>query len=94
MNAERYISSAQQAVLAVYAALSERPLASVTAAELARLCGLSRDQAFRACCNLGHARLAAQGADGTWRLTHRAVALSERVRDALMARHIAEGDSP
>ena len=88
MSAGRYTSSGQQILLAVYLALHEGVLAGATVGGLAEQCGISRDQAFRALKNLEHVRLVAAASDRTWRLTPRAAVLSERVRDALMARHV------
>ena len=90
MSSERYLSSTQQTVLSVYVMLHEQPLAGMSTLRVAQRCDISRDQAFRALHNLAHQGLAQQGAgfDATWRLTRRAAALSERMRDALMAAHI------
>lgn len=90
MSAERYLSSSQQAAIAVYVALHERPLIGKTPVELARQCGLTRDQAYRALCNWARQGFVEQprGRGSAWRLTPKAAALSECMRDALMARHL------
>ena len=84
MSAERYRSEPQQAVLAIYHALGERPLAGKTPGELESELGLSRDQAFRALQNLALSGDAEQlGERGApWRLTRKATLLSEHVRVA------------
>lgn len=94
MSDRRYLSSAQQAAIAVYEALHDRPLAMKGYAELADTCGLTRDRVFRALRNWERWGFVEQGATARgWRLTPRAAALSERVRDALMAEHLSTGDA-
>ena len=58
--------------------------------ELARRCGITRDQAFRALRNWARQGFVEQpgGQGSAWRLTPKAAALSERMRDALMAGHL------
>ena len=96
MNAERYLSSSQQAAIAVYAALHERPLIGYTPMELARRCGITRDQAFRALHNWARQGFVEQpgGQGSAWRLTPKAAALSERMRDALMADYVRHVEEP
>ena len=90
MSTERYLSSAQQAAISVYVALHERPLIGATPMELARRCGITRDQAFRALRNWARQGFVEQpgGKGSAWRLTRKAAALSERMRDALIAEHL------
>ena len=78
-----YLSSSQQALLAVLGALSRRPLDAPSVAEVARLADLSNDKAYRALKNLEHAKWAEAAPGGGWRPTPAAAQLAEGVRRAI-----------
>ena len=88
-----YTSTGQQILLRVVEALAvdpltPRPVAQVVEAVNAQGCGtISRDQAFRALQNLGIADWAGEIPDTGWRLTPRAVRISERFRLAIADAH-------
>ena len=88
-----YSSTSQQILLLVIEALAvdpltPQPVARMLAAINNRGCGtLTRDQVFRALQNLAIADWAAEIPHTGWRLTPRAVRLSERFRLAIADAH-------
>ena len=88
-----YTSTGQQILLRVIEALAvdpmtPRPVARVVEAVNALGCGtISRDQTFRALQNLAIAEWAGEVPDAGWRLSPRAVRLSENFRLAIADAH-------
>ena len=88
-----YVSTSQQVLLRVVEALAVDPLTPQTVAHVVQAVNrqsgsaVSRDQTFRALQNLALADWAAEIPDAGWRLTPRAVRISERFRLAIADAH-------
>lgn len=90
--AKPYESNGQQVLLAVVEALARNPLAPAPVSRLVEMVNgrgraATRDQVFRALRNLEIADWAAEIPESGWRLTPRAVQLSERFRLAIADLH-------
>ena len=88
-----YTSSSQQVLLRVIEALAVDPLTPTPVARVVRAVNchdcddMSRDQVFRALQNLALADWAGEIPDAGWRLSPRAVRLSEQFRLAISDAH-------
>ena len=81
-----YISASQQRLLAVLAALADRPLESFDPASLARATGASYNAVFRDLKNLEAAGWAEQCLGG-WRIAPKLTRFSEGLRLQIAALH-------
>ena len=93
MSNPNYVSTSQQVLLRVIEALSADPLTPAPVARVLQAVNgqgcaeVSRDQVFRALRNLALAGWAGEVPDAGWRLTPRAVRLSEQFRLAIADVH-------
>lgn len=69
MNKQKYESSCQQRILRVLLTLFGHEVAGLAPGELARLAGITPQDATRDLANLHYAGIAEQAGDGRWRLT-------------------------